>query len=879
MPKILLVKGCDDIRKFGRQFINLIIFVALVWCVWIGVASDFYRWYFISARTQWLRSLYEFLDGRLLVVGPICLIAIFIAWEEIRRVLTDEDIRISRLGFIAILAILINAGCEDKYPRVIGSLRIDGVLNSLLISYLAVCLYGIVRGIYCKTQVVSHRCIQDSKLKGFTCDSVNTDVVSRHVKLYGEALVNQLMASIRENKQSLSVGITGDWGSGKSTFLNIMKAMLGDETEIVEFNPWMCQSPQQVTKDFFSSLRSQLSKRHSSLTKPISHYAKYLDKVRVSPISNVWLDGGNIAKVPSLYELKLELSSKFANLNKPVVIFIDDLDRLQSNEVFEVLRLIRNTADINNTIYVTAFDKEYVVGVLKNAGCDEPAEYLEKIFPIEIHLPKPEPYQIWDVFKADLIKQDNTERRFAENLPNVLKDSDINLILSILTSYRKAKRFSRLLMLNVNFTARNFLMDFKFLDFFWIELLQFYDKRTYDVLANDASTLLYYESISKRYCLRPGIAWDAENKNDLKNYNGKVFWLPLSPNILSILFWEHRTLTPMSISYTENYAKYFAIGLSAQRLSVDEFNALINGEQSCKDIIDDWCRNGKHINSIEHNLSEVNIDSLSESALFRYLQGSLYYGLKKQDWQHRKLAFLNKILDIRNFNNLEPARTIVLEWFNQQLADEKKFRPLSQMLNSLYAVESYCGEDPYNGEIHENIISNKTIKSLLIKIIESYLESHKAELNPTSILVRGNDLFRIFSSCCVKMTEPIYEEFGTYQNFGFDSVIKVFQKRISKPSIDEYEKCKASLFYKDAKHSSRYKSESNYRESQLYEDEQYHVKMISHFGSDFEKKLEEFKTKCFNGSDMDLGLSLEIARRTQTKKVRKLDIRKKKKKY
>lgn len=64
---------------------------------------------------------------------------------------------------------------------------------------------------------------------------------------------------------------------------------------------------------------------------------------------------------------------------KPFAIFIDDLDRLEGDELFEVLRLIRVTANFRNMVFVVAYDREYICNVLNQSKNIERAEeYIQK---------------------------------------------------------------------------------------------------------------------------------------------------------------------------------------------------------------------------------------------------------------------------------------------------------------------------------------------------------------------------------------------------------------------------------------------------------------------------------------------------------------------
>ena len=302
--------------------------------------------------------------------------------------------------------------------------------------------------------------------KGFSLWGVNNEKIPESLKNYASVIADKLMAT-QVKEQSYSVGVTGEWGVGKTKFLELLKDNLKDKAEIVEFNPWMCHSPEQVTRDFFNTLIHQLSPKYSRLSKSIKEYAKYLNGVTVAPFSTLRIK----TKIPigeeDLFTMKKNLSEKFEMLPRPVVIIIDDIDRLEREEVFEVLRLIRNTADLKNTIYLVAYDKEYVTIVLKGKKINNGSSYLEKIFNVEVYLPKVEDSLIWNILKEDIQNQDDINGKFADALFKMFTYNDRELILRVLNSYRRAKRFSRLYMLHISYLRVKCKHEIREIDLFW----------------------------------------------------------------------------------------------------------------------------------------------------------------------------------------------------------------------------------------------------------------------------------------------------------------------------------------------------------------------------------------------------------------------------
>jgi len=73
-------------------------------------------------------------------------------------------------------------------------------------------------------------------------------------------------------------------------------------------------------------------------------------------------------------------------LGKKVVIIIDDLDRLTKEEIFDVLKLIRNTGDFPNTVYISCYDKIYLLHALQHFSKRNLNILLDKFFDLEIPL-------------------------------------------------------------------------------------------------------------------------------------------------------------------------------------------------------------------------------------------------------------------------------------------------------------------------------------------------------------------------------------------------------------------------------------------------------------------------------------------------------------
>ncbi|MDO4691635.1 MAG: P-loop NTPase fold protein, partial [Porphyromonadaceae bacterium] len=682
---------------------------------------------------------------------------------------------------------------------------------------------------------------------GFSNDNIDNNGISGNLKNYASLLVDKLIATDIQ-KHSYALGIVGEWGVGKTTFLEELKTHARNKAEIVNFNPWMCRTPEQVILDFFASLKYQLSPKYSSLSKSIKEYAKSVSSLTFTPYSIFTLNAILPSKEESLYVKKRNLSEKLLKLPKPVMVFIDDLDRLEREEIFEVLRLIRNTADLSNIIYVVAYDKDYVTSVLEEKNIKDASSYLEKIFPVEIFLPKVEDYLIWEVLGSDISQ--HSDRDFQNSLFKYInKNDDRALILKILNSYRRAKRFSRLYMLNISYMKKQLLGEIKLIDLFWLTLLQVYDKRTYDSLAQDPSRLLYPGGLSynksERYFIRDGIITNGTKKAEI--YTGERFWKEESPQILRRMFDSNISTIKQSICYLENYEKYFSLSISKFKLSIGEMKLLLSEKANPKELVKDWVDSGKYFSSIIYQMEQVDVNQLKEHELQNFLHGVLYYEMnitqqRYNGWRAIKNVFLATTYRDKTYEHT--AKEAVLSWIDDQLTnwDEKELISFGRVLSRMYVAKEY---DEFRKEIQVSplVISNEDVESSLKKLMAKYLEIHP-ELTALDVLNEKSSLGSLFKSCVVIEADPIDYEFTIYKQVIFDPIVEYFSKKEAKPTFTEFDRSYNGMF----RHTlPNFDNPIEEEDARCAMEERYHYEISSYFGNSksCRSKFKEFRLKCF----------------------------------
>ncbi|QMV68742.1 RagB/SusD family nutrient uptake outer membrane protein [Sphingobacterium paramultivorum] len=202
---------------------------------------------------------------------------------------------------------------------------------------------------------------------------------------YG-TLSNELSEFIHhtDSEHSFAIGILGNWGDGKTFIANQIIQSLKDNNDdyiILEFNPWLYDK--NLLIEFFQEFLNITSRIDKSLQRD---FISYMSKITVESNNEKISIVNFILKIfhddRSIESIKKNISQKIKLSRKKVIVFVDDTDRLDQEEIHHILKIIRNSADFANTFFIAGIDYNYICNQI-----DEP-KYLEKIFNVLVTLPK-----------------------------------------------------------------------------------------------------------------------------------------------------------------------------------------------------------------------------------------------------------------------------------------------------------------------------------------------------------------------------------------------------------------------------------------------------------------------------------------------------------
>lgn len=218
-----------------------------------------------------------------------------------------------------------------------------------------------------------------------------------------EQFVNVLSNAIwpRQGNAPLVVALSGKWGSGKTSVLNMLTEKLkgfDPKPMVVRFNPWLYGDIDQLITMFFRELATRLAKTDhrnaGEIASKLLHTAGLVVGFANSSAGELLKAGAEtvdkLKEESSLEDERDKIDSALSEMDQRLVVLIDDVDRLEPKSVQAVMKLLRLTADFTNTTYVVAFDRRIVREALEEQGVPDGAAYLEKIFQVSFDLPLPD---------------------------------------------------------------------------------------------------------------------------------------------------------------------------------------------------------------------------------------------------------------------------------------------------------------------------------------------------------------------------------------------------------------------------------------------------------------------------------------------------------
>ena len=288
------------------------------------------------------------------------------------------------------------------------------------------------------------------------------------ISSYHEALVD----FIKKTDTPMTIGVQGEWGSGKTSLLNQIWSKLEesnnehqDDENFLQIwvNSWehslLCTPEECLLKivneiiqelleaDVDKSKKDKVKDGVQNLMKGALRIGSSLaaGDAGVNAVDSIFSSESNTIKKLriQLQELVQEIKELDSNPFQRVVIYVDDLDRIEPRDAVSILELLKNIFNIKDCVFVLAIDYQVVVkGLKEKFGEPTPENEWEfrSFFDKIIQLPFSMPMGNYDIGKYVLSLLDDIKYYESDNdqLDEDLIESLVTL--SIGTNPRSIKR-------------------------------------------------------------------------------------------------------------------------------------------------------------------------------------------------------------------------------------------------------------------------------------------------------------------------------------------------------------------------------------------------------------------------------------------------------
>jgi predicted KAP-like P-loop ATPase len=250
-------------------------------------------------------------------------------------------------------------------------------------------------------------------------------------------LIDELPVLLKEPRLlPVTIGVTGDWGSGKSSLLAMAAKALDEDKDadfiVVPFSPWKFEGYEDVKAALMQAVMRSLlkavaddktnAKKTKELFLRLVGRVKWFTVVRTAGaallatqgappemaalMAGGWIDTSDLEKAgdakaadlapASVSEFREDFEALMEGLEKVqgLVVFVDDVDRCMPETIIDTFEAIRLFLHVPKTAYVIAADQRIVQGAIedryptaieKNPSIGR--DYLEKILQVTVAIP------------------------------------------------------------------------------------------------------------------------------------------------------------------------------------------------------------------------------------------------------------------------------------------------------------------------------------------------------------------------------------------------------------------------------------------------------------------------------------------------------------
>ncbi|MED3613974.1 P-loop NTPase fold protein [Bacillus wiedmannii] len=615
---------------------------------------------------------------------------------------------------------------------------------------------------------------QEYYSSGNPIENESEDKLNRAV--FAKRIANALE---KQGKDSLTIGLLGEWGSGKSSVYNLIKESSDDSKMLfVDFKPWYFgENNHDIIRLYLLQFLEGIKKTEGyspEIGKALQKYANVFSSVSIRTSGTIVSIKELISSIIpnketlNLSEIKKEIENLLKEYPKRIVVYIDDIDRLEGTEIRMIFKLVRLVADFPNITYILALDEEIVKRSLssvyefeKGGNVEDSKKYIDKFIQVPIYLPKPDNQDLYHLTLGELstvIRENEITGNYKEE---IIKD-----LIELNLSPRNITRYINLVRFYLPFLKE----EVNIRDLLYLLLIQVSSPEIYHYIYMNKPLFIEGKGWEERQVLN-----DPPSLYGYKNILTKLF--PYTTEFFNGKFENYTQskqkewLKEKRICSSEFFNQYFMYNIPRNSLSqsrlTDFINDIHNENLNAKKI--------KYLNLInEYNISEVNkkleyrLSELNEykSHLFIILLETYQekYKLFKNDEDKKSIPFLARLLvDLLKDENYD---LLEMDWSKSHI---------------LFTVEIYKHLERNNCNKEKMILFKKIVQNAYIEQSKISFYKQFTEIEAEMLWREWRRFFDIEEiKECVENWINSEEDFEEFLNYFFRSIKKhtIFEEEI-----------------------------------------------------------------------------------------------------
>jgi hypothetical protein len=350
--------------------------------------------------------------------------------------------------------------------------------------------------------------------------------------------------SLREGRV---FAIRGGWGFGKSSLKNLITEQLdakNNGANWLDFNPWQWGDGDAITGALFgqiaNSLRGEHSKAELDRAEALRRYGAILIGVGkplkevgsssflvstvltnasvVAIASAIGFDlptAAGVAAVLSLLsvgiplvgriltylgrdhsgepldKVRRSLEARLRELERPLVVFVDDIDRLEPEQIRMLLRQVKANANLPNIVFVLLFQTSIVERALDPVADGDGRAFLEKIVQASFDLPAVPASLVHRMFEEELAKIADPYAIEANGFSQTRwGNAYIGCIQPWLKNMRDARRLISSIAINMPLHVIGNVFEVNIVDFLLLETLRVFEPDLHATLFRERELVL-----------------------------------------------------------------------------------------------------------------------------------------------------------------------------------------------------------------------------------------------------------------------------------------------------------------------------------------------------------------------------------------------------